>query len=59
MLLDWLARRRDDDALAHAAQAIEAALDTVIANPATRTRDMGGPAATAAFTAAVVAEIEG
>jgi 3-isopropylmalate dehydrogenase len=59
MLLDWLARRRDDDALAHAAQAIEAALDTVIANPATRTRDMGGPAGTAAFTAAVVAEIEG
>ncbi|HEY6026992.1 MAG TPA: isocitrate/isopropylmalate dehydrogenase family protein [Pseudolabrys sp.] len=53
MLLAWLGERRGDEALGRAAQAIEAALDRVIANPATRTPDMGGTLGTDAFGAAV------
>jgi len=53
MLLAWLGERRGDEALGRAAQAIETALDRVIAVPATRTPDMGGTLGTAAFGAAV------
>jgi isocitrate dehydrogenase (NAD+) len=53
MLLAWLGERRGDEALGQAAQAIETALDRVIAVPATRTPDMGGTMGTAAFGAAV------
>ena len=53
MLLAWLGERRGDEALGQAAQAIETALDRVIAVPATRTPDMGGTLGTAAFGAAV------
>jgi 3-isopropylmalate dehydrogenase len=53
MLLAWLGERCGDKALGQAAQAIETALDRVIADPATRTSDMGGPLGTAAFGAAV------
>jgi len=49
MLLAWLGERRGDDKLLKAAQAIEAALDKVIADPATRTADMGGKLGTDAF----------
>src|SRR4051812_34601463 len=42
MLLAWLGERRKDDKLVKAAAAIEAALDRVIADPKTRTPDMGG-----------------
>jgi isocitrate dehydrogenase (NAD+) len=49
MLLAWLGERRDDDKLTRAAQAIEAALDATIADPATRTPDMGGTLGTDAF----------
>ena len=42
MLLAWLGERRKDDKLVRAAAAIEAALDRVIADPKTRTPDMGG-----------------
>jgi 3-isopropylmalate dehydrogenase len=54
MLLAWLGERRGDTALGQAAQAIEAALDRVIADPATRTPDMGGALGTDAFAAAVI-----
>jgi len=54
MLLDWLARRHGSDALAAAAARIEAAVETVLADPARRTRDVGGPLGTDAFAAAVV-----
>jgi len=57
MLLAWLGERRNDSALAGAAQAIEAALDRVIADPKTRTPDMGGALGTDAFAAAVAAAI--
>ncbi len=42
MLLAWLGERRKDEKLVRAAAAIEAALDRVIADPKTRTPDMGG-----------------
>jgi isocitrate/isopropylmalate dehydrogenase len=53
MLLAWLGERRKDDKLVKAAAAIEAALDSAIADPKTRTRDMGGTLGTDAFGAAV------
>ena len=49
MLLAWLGERRRDKKLNDAAQAIEAALDSVIAKPEWRTPDMGGPLGTDAF----------
>ncbi len=49
MLLAWLGERRGNDNLVKAAQAIENALDKVIADPATRTPDMGGKLGTDAF----------
>ncbi len=49
MLLAWLGERRGNDNLVKAAQAIETALDKVIADPATRTPDMGGTLGTDAF----------
>ena len=53
MLLAWLGQRRRDDRLVKAAAAIEAALDRVIADPKTRTPDMGGKLGTDAFGVAV------
>jgi isocitrate/isopropylmalate dehydrogenase len=49
MLLAWLGERRGDEKLARAGAAIETALDRVIADPATRTRDLGGSLGTDAF----------
>ena len=49
MLLAWLGERRGNDSLIKAAQAIEAALDKVIADPASRTPDLGGQLGTDAF----------
>jgi 3-isopropylmalate dehydrogenase len=49
MLLAWLGERRGEPKLTQAAQAIEAALDRVIATPDGRTRDMGGTLGTDAF----------
>ena len=53
MLLAWLGERRGDKALGDAARAIETALDRAIADPKTRTPDMGGTLGTDAFAAAV------
>ena len=49
MLLAWLGERRGNEKLVRAAQAIESALDRVIAKKEWRTPDMGGPLGTAAF----------
>lgn len=54
MLLHWLGQRRGDSGLATVAARIEQALDTVLADPARRTRDLGGPLGTAAFADAVI-----
>jgi isocitrate/isopropylmalate dehydrogenase len=57
MLLDWRGRKDGNDALIAAAWAIEQAIDRTIANPATRTRDIGGSLDTDAYADAVIAAI--
>jgi 3-isopropylmalate dehydrogenase len=49
MLLEWLAERRGIEACGHAARAISAAVDAALADPATRTADLGGKLGTRAF----------
>jgi len=58
MLLDWLGNRHGRRDLNHAGHAIEAAVDAALAQPATRTTDLGGRLGTRAFGAAVAAGIE-
>lgn len=53
MLVDWLGARHGRDDLTAAARTVTAALDGVLADPATRTADLGGTLGTAAFGAAV------
>ena len=57
MLLDWLASRHARPGFAHAAQAIEAAIDAVLNDPATRTPDLGGKLGTRAFAAEVASRL--
>ncbi len=57
MLLGWLAQRHDRPEFARAQRAIETAVDELIANPATRTADLGGPLGTEAYTDALCARI--
>jgi isocitrate dehydrogenase (NAD+) len=58
MLLAWLGERRGEKKLSDAAQAIEAALDAIIADPKTRTPDLGGPLGTDAFGQRVAAAVK-
>jgi len=55
MLLRWLGEHHAEPRFEAAAQAIDAAVDRVLAHPATRTRDLGGSTGCRAFGAAVVA----
>jgi isocitrate/isopropylmalate dehydrogenase len=57
MLLAWLGERRDDARLLQAGEGIERALDAVIAVPAWRTGDLGGPLGTKAFGERVAASL--
>ncbi|HXF52659.1 MAG TPA: isocitrate/isopropylmalate family dehydrogenase [Hyphomicrobiaceae bacterium] len=57
MLLDWLADRQDRRDLAEAAGAIETTVDQLLADPARRTADLGGPLGTAAFASAAAAAV--
>ena len=57
MLLGWIGERRGAPRFTAAMRAIETALDATIAEPRTRTRDMGGLAGTAAFTASVIGNL--
>ena len=57
MLLAWLGRRRGVERLGRGAAAVEQAVDALLADPATRTVDVGGELGTTAFTAALCAEI--
>ena len=57
MLARWLAEHRGAPAFAQAAGAIEAAVEAAIANPETRTADIGGHLGTKAFTQAVLQAI--
>jgi isocitrate/isopropylmalate dehydrogenase len=58
MLLAWLAKRRGEQKFAHAAELIEAALDRAIADPETRTADLGGGLGTKAFGERVAANVQ-
>lgn len=49
MMLGWLGEQRKLPALEAAGQAIEAAIDRVLADPAGRTRDLGGSLGTREF----------
>ena len=53
MLLDWRGRRDSNARLTDAAAAIARAVELTLADPATRTRDIGGELGTAAFADAV------
>jgi 3-isopropylmalate dehydrogenase len=57
MLLDWRGRRDNDARLVEAAAAIERAIDQVLGDKATRTRDIGGELGTESFGAAVCAAL--
>ena len=57
MMLDWRGRRDGNAALCEAGTRIERAVARVIADPETRTPDIGGNLGTDAFTAAVVAAL--
>jgi 3-isopropylmalate dehydrogenase len=57
MLLDWRGRRDNEPRLIEGATAIEDAIDQVLRDPATRTRDIGGELGTDRFSAAVCAAI--
>lgn len=58
MLLAWLGEKRALPAFTSAARAIENAVDKTLANPATRTADLGGTLGTRAFGDAVIAALE-
>ena len=57
MLLDWLALRHRDNALAVAAAHLESAVGGVLAEAANHTPDLGGTATTEVFGAAVISAI--
>jgi 3-isopropylmalate dehydrogenase len=57
MLLDWIGAKRHNAAFAQAGQAMHAAVEAVLANPDTRTPDIGGRMGTKAFAKAVVQAI--
>jgi len=54
MLLEWVGKHRANPAFAQAGQAMHAAIEAALANPATRTADIGGQLGTQAFTQAVL-----
>jgi len=57
MLLEWIAVRHGSEPLRRAAQAIDAAVDAALKNPATRTADLGGTLGTREFAAAVAGKL--
>jgi isocitrate/isopropylmalate dehydrogenase len=58
MLLGWLAQRHGREAFATAHRLMDSAVDALISDPAKRTRDLGGPLGTRAFTAALCEQIQ-
>lgn len=58
MLLEWLGNKHADNHLTRAGQAIEQAVDKALLNPQLRTRDLGGPLGTQAFTQAVITALQ-
>ena len=58
MMLDWLGEKRGLAACREAAAALEEAIDRRLAEPSTRTADLGGPLGTQAFAGSVAAALE-
>ncbi len=58
MLLSWLGRRNRNQSFIAAESALEQAVDALVQDPATRTRDLGGALGTKAVTAALCARLE-
>jgi 3-isopropylmalate dehydrogenase len=58
MLLEWLGRRHNNAALSKAAQKIDAAIDSVVKDTATRTPDLGGKLGTRAFAQVVADKLD-
>ncbi|MEI2414726.1 isocitrate/isopropylmalate dehydrogenase family protein [Orrella sp. JC864] len=59
MMLDWLADRHQDTALADGARAIETAVQQAFAGGAVRPREFGGTSGTAEITRAVIERLQG
>ena len=59
MLLDWRGMRDGNVAMVTAAAEIETAVERVLANPATRTSDIGGTLGTAEFADHVISMLQG
>jgi 3-isopropylmalate dehydrogenase len=57
MLLGWLGRKTSNENFAAAERSIDHAVDSLIKNPASRTRDLGGPLGTRAFGAALIGQL--
>jgi 3-isopropylmalate dehydrogenase len=58
MLVEWVGDKRNKDAFRAAGKAMHAAVEQVLANPETRTADIGGSIGTKAFSKAVVAALD-
>ena len=58
MLLGWLGRKNGNQSLVAAESALERAVDALVQDPATRTRDLGGVLGTKAVTSALCARLE-
>lgn len=57
MLVEWVGEYRNNDAFRNAGKAMHAAVESALANPETRTADIGGRVGTKVFSNAVVAAI--
>jgi 3-isopropylmalate dehydrogenase len=57
LALEWFGRRHHVGVYGQASRAIEAAVDTLLADPERRTLDLGGALGTTAFTGALIDEI--
>jgi len=58
MLLGWLGRKNRNESFIAAESSLERAVDALVQDPATRTRDLGGALGTKAVTAALCARLE-
>lgn len=58
MLLHWLSERHQKANLQEAAQHLETSIEALLANPDTRTRDLGGIQSTKDFTKLLIAHLE-
>lgn len=59
MLLSWIGERRAHAGCAAAGEAIQAAVDATLLEPATRTMDLGGPLGTRAFGRVIATKLGG